>query len=156
VEVRVDDASEPLRAEVVATDASVNVRSRNLGVRAKLPKDAADLLPGMLVRVTVPLGDTATAVVVPPTAVRRDALGAAVYVLTSVDEDGQRKTRARKRKVRLSDVREADLRQDMLVVVEGLSPGEQIAAVGAFKLRDGSLVLPSEPNPAAAERVVGR
>ena len=73
-----------------------------------------------------------------------------------VEENGQVKMRARKRSVRLADVRQADLREDLVVVLEGLSGGERIAAIGAFKLRDGSLVAISEPNPAALDRVVGR
>jgi len=156
VEVRVGEDAAPLQATVIARDASVNVRSRNLGVRAQLPSDAIELLPGMLVRVTAPLGEQSVAMVVPPTAVRRDAVGASVYVLESVQENGEARTRARRRPVRLAQVREADLQQDLVVVLQGLSAGEQIAAIGAFKLRDGSLVIPSEPNANAADRTVGR
>ena len=148
--------SEVLPATVIARDASINVRSRNLRLRAQLTGETAILLPGMLVRVTVPLGNTEMATVVPPTAVRRDALGPSVYVLESVLENGQTKTRARKRKVRLGTVRQADLTDDMVVILDGLEIGEEIAAVGAFKLRDGTLVLPSAPNAEAAKRMVGR
>ena len=110
----------------------------------------------MLVRVTVPLGATGMATVVPPTAVRRDALGPSVYVLESVTENGRTQTRARKRKVRLATLRDAQELRDLVVILDGLSPGEEIAAIGAFKLRDGALVAPSAPNPQANERVVGR
>ncbi len=155
VDVLVDGRADPLTAEVIARDAAVNVRSRNLRVRARLPGEAADLLPGMLVRVKVPLGGETMAMLVPPTAVRRDAMGASVYVLAEVTEDGQQKTRARRRSVKLAEVREADLEQDLVMVLEGLRSGEKIAGIGAFKLRDGALVLPTAPNPAAQERVVG-
>lgn len=156
VDVLVNDQADPLVAQVIARDAAVNVRSRNLRVRARLPESAADLLPGMLVRVKVPLGEQSTAMVVPPMAVRRDAMGASVYLLEDVIENGQQKTRARKRPVRLLDIREADLEEDLVMVLAGLEEGEKIAGIGAFKLRDGALVLPTAPNPAAQERVVGR
>ena len=156
VEISDGSSSEPRVAQVIARDASINVRSRNLRLRAQLPATAADLLPGMLVRVNVPLGETETVTVVPATAVRRDALGASVYVLEAVQENGTQKTRARKRKVVLAEIRDAGQSTDMAVIQEGLMAGEQIAAVGAFKLRDGGLVTPSEPNLAARERSVGR
>lgn len=155
VDVLVNEQAEPLSAEVIARDAAVNVRSRNLRVRARMPEGVADLLPGMLVRVKVPLGGNTTAMLVPPTAVRRDAMGASVYVLSEVTEEGQQKTRAHRRSVKLAEVREADLEQDLVMVLEGLQSGEKIAGIGAFKLRDGSLVLPTAPNPAAQDRLVG-
>lgn len=132
------------------------MRSRNLRLRAQLPAEQADLLPGMLVTVVVPLGETRMATVVPATAVRRDAAGAAVYVLTEVVEDGQAKTRAERRPVVTGDPPAGGSASELVEIVKGVTVGEQIAAIGAFKLRHGSLVMPSEPNVAAQERVVGR
>ena len=156
VNITFGDSPQKFPATVIARDASVNVRSRNLGMRAQLSAETVDLLPGMLVRVTVPLGDTILATVVPTTAVRRDALGPSVYVLENVVENGEEKIRVRKRKIQLGRVRDADLQDDLVVVRSGLEEGEQIAGIGAFKLRDGSLVIPSAPNPRASKRVVGR
>jgi membrane fusion protein (multidrug efflux system) len=101
------------------------------------------------------MGVLQNATVVPATAVRRDALGPSVYVLEEVEENGQRKTRARKRSVRVASVPSKDLAEDLVVILEGLAVGEEIAAIGAFKLRDGALVMPSEPNPDALLRPVG-
>ena len=143
-------------AEVIARDAMVSTRSRNLRLRAQLaqPEDET-LLPGMLVRITVELGDTQMATVVPATAVRRDAFGASVYILEQVVEDGVEKTRAAKRPVRLGQIGDLDQSSDMTVVLDGLQPGERIAAVGAFKLHDGALVASQEANKEAQERLVG-
>jgi membrane fusion protein (multidrug efflux system) len=156
VEITLGDSDQTLSAQVIARDASINVRSRNLGVRAQLAGGKKDFLPGMLVRVTVPLGDAIESAIVPATAVRRDALGPSVYILENVVENGETRTRARKRKVLLATVRDADLQEEMVVVLSGLEEGEEIAAIGAFKLRDGSLVVASAPNSKASERVVGR
>lgn len=155
VGVTYGELKKPIAATVIARDASVNVRSRNLRLRAKLVSDRLALLPGMLVRVSVPLGTTEAVTVVPATAVRRDALGASVYLLEKVEEAGQSKTRARRHKVELAKVSDADQGADLIVIRNGLRSGDQIAAVGAFKLRDGSLVIPSEPNEAVQERSVG-
>lgn len=155
VAIAYGDRTDKPAATVIARDAAINVRSRNLRLRAQLPATAIDLLPGMLVRVEVPLGATEVVTAVPTTAVRRDALGASVYVLENVEENGQNKTRARKRKVQISNIRDTGEGADMVVIREGLQAGEQIAAVGAFKLRDGGLVVPSEPNLEAEDRMVG-
>jgi len=166
VEIESSGQSERLSAQVVARDAAVNVRSRNLRLRAQLPSETTDLLPGMLVEVHVPLRLRETVHVVPVTAVRRDALGTSVYVLQSVEENGQVKMRARKRKVTLASrvqLEEVEQTQDgvrlpadLVIVTSGIAVGEEIAAVGAFKLRDGALVVASEPNLAAQDRSVGR
>ncbi|MEM7018539.1 MAG: hypothetical protein AAF512_14510, partial [Pseudomonadota bacterium] len=160
VQVSFDGAQPSVEATVMARDAAVNVRSRNLRLRAQLPAATVDLLPGMLVQVAVPLGSAQSATVVPATAVRRDALGASVYVLEPVEENGRQKTRARRRKIELAALRGTDLdtqkSSELVVVANGLEPGEEIAAIGAFKLRDGSLAAPSEPDLEIANRVVGR
>ncbi len=155
VDIVIDVAEDPVRALVVARDAAVNVRSRNLRLRAELDAAGVGLLPGMLVRVVVPLATPQMSFVVPSTAVRRDALGTSVYVVEQVEEDGVGKHRARKRRVTISPVRGGDPAGDMLVVIDGLAPGERIAAIGAFKLRDGALVVPGEAQPGVAERRVG-
>lgn len=155
VNIEVSESGPALTAKVIARDASINVRSRNLRLRAQLPSKAANLLPGMLVRITVPMGVVQMATVVPATAVRRDALGPSVYVLEEVEENGQRKTRARKRNVRVASLPSEDLAEDLVVILQGLAVGEEIAAIGAFKLRDGALVIPSEPNSDALLRPVG-
>ena len=143
-----------LNAEVVARDASVNVQSRNLTLRAQLPRQAVDWLPGMLVQVEVAVGEQRSATAVPSTAVRQDVLGASVYVINEVDEQGELRTRAFKRQVQLAPPQEGG-DSAMTIIVSGLQPGERVASVGAFKLDDGVLVSIREPQPDLAERLVG-
>lgn len=154
VTVRRSIEAEGIDAFVIARDAEVNVRSRNLRLRAEIDPASTDLLPGMLVQVDVPLGEVEMATIVPSTSVRRDALGASVYILDEIEEDGELKTRARKRGVTLATTQDSH-NGDWLVIAKGVQAGERIAGIGAFKLRDGSLVLASEPNPEAQERWVG-
>lgn len=144
----------PLTAPVLAQDPSVQATSRNLRMRAELSSPPPALLPGMLVKVQVPVGGVLSLVSVPAPAVRRDSLGAAVYVLVDVEEDGGRKLRASRRSVRLASDGVPDS-ADNLVIESGLKPGERVAASGAFKLHDGSLVQIVERDPAADNRLVG-
>jgi len=156
VEVSIEGIGQSVSALVIARDAAINIRSRNLRLRAQLRQAHGLLLPGMLVRVLVPLDEARMRTMVPPTAVRRDALGASVFVLEDVDEQGVAKIRARRQQVILAQVRQADLDEDFVVVLDGLSVGQKIAAIGAFKLRNGALVATGEPEPDIADRIVGR
>lgn len=157
VEVRAAEGGPVWSAEVIARDAAVSQRSRNLRLRARLQAAAAPtLLPGMLVRVKVPLGDRQMAVVVPPMAIRRHSTGASVYVLEDVTEQGRARVRARRRPVQLAALQALEGTADLVVVLDGIQPGERIAGVGAFKLRDGALVMPLAPDPDVQKRVVGR
>jgi membrane fusion protein (multidrug efflux system) len=84
----------------------------------------------------VPTGAAALAVVVPVSAVRKGPGGDHVFVIAA-DTAGQ--TRARLRPVRAGEVL-----GDSILILEGLAPGEQVAATGAFKLREGVLVVPAD------------
>ena len=155
VEISASQSGDKFAAQVIARDAMVNTRSRSLTVRAQVPGRNHGLVPGMLVRVNVPLAEATQVVVVPPTAIRRDAFGPSVYVIEDVQENGVAKLRARKRAVALSAIADVDQSQDWVVVAKGLTEGEQIAALGAFKLFDGALIAVAQPSMDASDRLVG-
>jgi membrane fusion protein (multidrug efflux system) len=121
-------------AEVIARDAFVNERSRNVSLRARV-MGAEGLLPGSLVTVEVPMAGERLATLVPVTAVRRSSFGASVFVLEPAEEGARAPYRATMRSVRLGPQRGS-----MIIIAEGLTPGERIATDGAFKLREGVLV----------------
>ena len=150
-EVTVDVEDVRLPAEIIARDSAISTISRNLRLRASVAEPAPGMVAGMFVQVSVPLGSTETVSLVPATGVRRDALGAAVYVLETQGSE----VRARKRSVSLLPDGDMPDAKDLVVIASGLKPGERIAATGAFKLRDGSLVHPIAANPDAADRLVG-
>jgi membrane fusion protein (multidrug efflux system) len=126
-----------LPARVVAVDARVDPTTRNAVVRAELPDVALLPAPGSSVRVQVPVGPARDAVVVPVSALRKGPGGDHVFVLAP-SKDG--KTRAQLRLVKAGPVL-----GDEIVVVDGLTAGERVAASGSFKLRDAALVAVAEP-----------
>lgn len=125
----------PTTARVVAIDAKVDPTTRNALVRARL---TGKLLPGpgASVAVRVPTGAVTDAVVVPVSALRKGPQGDHVFVLAS---DAKGKLRAQVRPVRAGDVL-----GDSVLIVDGLKAGEHVAVSGAFKLRDGVLVMPAK------------
>jgi membrane fusion protein (multidrug efflux system) len=90
-----------------------------------------------MVNVRVPTGEVERLLSVPATAVQNDPLGQFVYVLR---QDGGN-LRAKRQRV---DVRVMADDVALLEPSAGLTPGEQIAAAGAFKLYEGILVIGAE------------
>ena len=132
VQVFANDGA-PLNARIVALDARVDPTTRNAVVRARIPGTAHPATPGASVRVVVPVGPANNAVVVPVSALRRGPAGDHVFVLAT-DKEG--KTRAHVR-----PVQPGPIVGDEVVILHGLSSGEQVATSGSFKLREAALVV---------------
>jgi membrane fusion protein (multidrug efflux system) len=128
-------------ARIVAVDARVDPATRSTTVRATIVGPAP--APGSSVRVFVPTGPAVTAVVIPVSALRRGPSGDHVFVV-SPDETG--KIRAHERAVR-----SGALLGDEIVILEGLSAGEQVAASGSFKLREAVQVAVPAPKAGGAQ-----
>ena len=121
----------PVVAKIVAIDARVDVATRNAMVRARI-EGTAGPAPGSAVRVRVSVGSAITAVAVPASAVRKGPGGDHVFVIAT-GQDG--KPRAHSRSVAIGTMVENEV-----LLLSGLKAGEQVAASGSFKLRDGMLV----------------
>jgi membrane fusion protein (multidrug efflux system) len=125
----------PVEAHIVALDARIDATTRNAMVRARIPRASGAPTPGAAVRVRVPVGDSRKAVAIPVSALRKGPGGDQVFV---IEPDREGKTRAHVRRVE-----SGTMFGDEIVILAGLSVGEQVAASGAFKLRDGVLVAPA-------------
>jgi membrane fusion protein (multidrug efflux system) len=133
-------------AEIVAVDARVDPNTRSALVRARLAAAGPLPTPGASVRVRVPVGGPLTGVSVPVSALRRGPEGDHVYVL---EADAQGALRAHSRRVDVLAVL-----GDAIVLGQGVEVGEQVAASGSFKLREGVLtvVVPDPTTAMAAEQ----
>lgn len=133
VEVQVAGHEAPVQAPIVAIDARVEVATRNTALRARLQGITPLPRPGSSVRVRVPVAAAREVAAVPVSALRRGPSGDHVFVLETA-ADGS--LRARQRRVAAG----ATLGDEVLIV-EGIAPGEKVAAAGSFKLREGALVF---------------
>jgi membrane fusion protein (multidrug efflux system) len=138
--------SEATAARIVAIDARVDSTTRNAVVRARIGRAANPPVPGASVRVLVPVGPARKAVVVPVSALRKGPGGDHVFVIGRA-KDG--KTRAHVRQVQSGAVL-----GDEILILSGLSAGEQVATSGSFKLRDAVLVAVAADS--AADSAGGR
>jgi len=130
VQVLTGADSTAIAARIVAVDARVDPTTRTTMVRATIV--GAPPAPGSSVRVFVPAGPLVTTIVIPVSALRRGPSGDHVFV---VAPDASGKTRAHERAVR-----SGSMLGDEIVILEGLTAGEQVAASGSFKLRESVLV----------------
>lgn len=122
-----------ISARIVAVDARIDPGTRNATVRARIDGAGATLSPGASVRVRVAVGVPQEAVLVPVSALRKGPGGDHLFVL-DVAPTGEMRAR-----VRL--VRAGPVLGDEVVILDGLSAGERVAAAGSFKLREGVLVV---------------
>ena len=132
VEVVAAGGAAPVTATIVALDARIDPATRNAMVRARIQDASNAPPPGASVRVRVPAGALRKAVAVPVSALRKGPGGDQVFVISP---DGDSKTRAHVRQVE-----SGAMLGDEVVIHAGLSAGEQVAASGSFKLREGALV----------------
>jgi membrane fusion protein, multidrug efflux system len=140
--VSVDAGDGPaLTAQIVAIDARVDPTTRNAVVRARVTGSEHLLAPGASVRVLVPVDEPTAVVSIPASALRKGPQGDHVFVLA---KDGNGKTRAQPRPVVSGPVLAGEV-----LINKGLQPGEQVAASGSFKLREGALVAIAAPKGAA-------
>lgn len=148
-QVRVSGApgSPVVTARIIAVDARVDPTTRNAKVRARLINGKAGPGPGSSVRVEVPVGNERLAVAVPASALRKGPEGDHVFVLAP-DKDG--KTRSYARKVTAGPVI-----NDEVLILEGLSVGDQVAASGSFKLREAALVALVSDSSGSTNQTVG-
>ncbi|MBL8858230.1 MAG: efflux RND transporter periplasmic adaptor subunit [Planctomycetes bacterium] len=142
VEVSAAGAPASLQATVVALDSRVDPATRNVSVRARIDGAARAPLPGAAVRVRVPIGISQRVVTIPADALRRGPAGDHVFVL---QPDDQGKLRAH-----MKPVRSGALLGDAVVIEDGVALGDQVAASGSFKLREGVLVAVTGAGEAAS------
>jgi len=132
VEVLASTRSRPVEASIVAIDARVDPQTRNAMVRARIEGASNAPSPGASVRVRVPVGTPIQAVVVPVNALRKGPGGDHVFVIAP-DQAGTLRASIR-------NVESSAVLGDEVVILSGLAVGEQVAASGSFKLREGVLV----------------
>ena len=118
----------PVEAKVIALEGALADTSRTRKVRAAFSIADVALMPGSIVNVSVPVGDADAAVRLVSSAVRVDAFGPYVF-LVSRSQDG--KDRAKRQPVTVL------AKEGEFTYIDGVPEGEQVATLGAFKLRDG-------------------
>ena len=140
VEVRASQG-QTFQARVLAVDSKVDSNTRSRAVRAVLDGGKNGPAPGASVRVLVSVGESSKAVVIPVTALRKGPEGDHVWRSKRI-----RRVRSR---AHLRKVETGPVLGETVIVLSGVEVGQQLAASGSFKLREGVRVQAVGPAPAA-------
>src|SRR5438874_6182593 len=127
-EVRLPDATDPIAGQLTFLDNAVQSATGTINLRATIPNTDHRLWPGRFVNIRLVLSTIHGAVLVPATAPQMSAKGSFVYV---VKQDST----AEQRQVTLGQ-RQGDL----IVVEQGVSPGEQVVTNGQIGVTPGGKV----------------
>jgi len=119
------------RATLQFAEVSVNENTGTVNVRATVDNSDQFLLPGLYVRAAVPTEHRDNGILVPQSAVTRNARGeASVFVVTADD------------KVESRMVVTSNTIGNQWLIDSGLKAGEQVVVNGIQKIRPGSAVTP--------------
>lgn len=130
---------------VTAIDPTIDAATRNIKLRAQIPKHDDQLRSGMYVTVELLLKAQESVVAVPLTAVARATYGDSVFVVEdkpasspgmAQTPDGKPVQVARQQFVKLGPSR-----GDFVAVVKGLQAGQTVVSEGTFKLRNGAPIV---------------
>ncbi len=138
---RVTGRSEAFAAEIIAIEPSIDVQTRTMTLRAKVPNDNTNLLPGSFSEVVVTLEELPEALMIPPIALIPGLKQQTVLV--------HRNGEVEERKV-VAGLRTADAVQ----ILEGLSAGDEVITSGVLQVRKGMKVEVNRvepPKPGGAE-----
>lgn len=127
-------------AQVTAIEPQVSVETRSIKVQATMENPEQLLLPGMFANVRVVLPPQKNVVTIPETAVDYTLYGNSVFVVREEkSEDGTPAL-----KVVRTPVETGDRFMERVVVLEGVAPGDRVAASGQLKLSNGAPVTIKE------------
>ena len=144
--VRINEGLPGPRAEaaIAAIDPTLDPVTRSGRVRAAVRK-MDGLSPGMFVNVSVILPERRKVTLVAATSLVHASFGDSVFVVEErKDDQGAVVTTPDGRPARLARqqfVKTGEARGDFAEILEGVKPGQEIVAQGAFKLRNGAPVM---------------
>lgn len=124
-----DNYPSALEAGVTAINSQIVSDSRSLQVRATLDNRLAQLKPGSMVTVLMPIAESINVIRLPNAALRYDAFGSYVYVLAADEEGKYRASR--------TPVEYAGREAGTVMITRGLASGQLVATIGSAKLTEG-------------------
>lgn len=142
---------EPVAGRILHVGAAADTTSHKFPIEIEIDNPDRRILPGMVARVSLTLGEPRQVVAVPRD-FTLDQFGLRFVFVVEVGEQGPV---VRKRRV---EVRDIPFRPEDLEIVSGLAEGERIVTTGFGELRDGAAVRPREPAPTVrnADAAAGR
>ncbi len=127
ITVLVGDSKEEYRGVVYAVESKIDLATRTIKARAKIPNPNADLTPGSFAKVKLTLERLPNAIVIPSEAVIPEMNGEKVFICVNG-------------KARLVPVKTGIRTENSTQIVEGLNPQDTLVVTALLQLTDGKAV----------------
>ena len=138
VDVRLDaygDAVFP--GQINAVNSMVDQATRNVQVQATLQNGEQKLRPGMFAKLSVILPQREQVIALPVSSVHYAPYGDSVFIVgDDKDEDGKPIKSVKEQFVKLGTAR-----GDLIAVVSGVKPGDEVVTSGVFRLKSGAAII---------------
>jgi membrane fusion protein, multidrug efflux system len=138
VDVRLDayvDATFP--GQINAVNPMVDQATRNVQVQATLQNGEQKLRAGMFAKVSVILPQREQVIALPVSSVHYAPYGDSVFIVgDDKDEDGKPIKSVKEQFVKLGTAR-----GDLVAIVSGVKPGDEVVTAGVFRLKSGAAVI---------------
>jgi membrane fusion protein (multidrug efflux system) len=121
---------------ITAINSLVDQATRNVQIQATLANHDWQLRPGMFAKVSVLMRDRQNVVAIPATAIHYAPYGDSIFIVSEI-KDAQGKEY---KGVKEQFIKVGQSRGDMVSVVSGLKPGEEVVTSGVFRLKSGARV----------------
>jgi len=141
----------PVTGHITAINPVVDDATRNVQVQATFDNPSGALRPGMFVSLKVGLGTHEPVIALPASAINYAPYGNSVFVVEQIKgPDGKTYRGVNQQFVKLGAGQ-----GDLIAVVDGVKPGQEVVTSGVFKLRAGAAVVVNnkvQPSASAAPR----
>jgi membrane fusion protein, multidrug efflux system len=122
--------------KITAINSLVDQATRNVQVQATFTNPDSLLRPGMFAKVSVILSDKQNVVAIPATAIHYAPYGDSIFIVTELkDQQGKEYQGVKEQFIKIGQSR-----GDMIAIVSGLKPGEEVVTSGVFRLKSGAAV----------------
>jgi membrane fusion protein, multidrug efflux system len=125
------------KGTVTAINSLVDQATRNIQVQATLANADLKLRPGMFAKVSVLMSETQHVIAIPATAIHYAPYGDSIFVVSEMKDPAGKEYKG----VKEQFVKLGRSRGDMIAIVSGLKPGEEVVTSGVFRLKSGARVI---------------
>jgi membrane fusion protein, multidrug efflux system len=137
VQLRVDAFPDQIfNGTITAINSLVDQATRNVQVQATFKNSDLRLRPGMFAKVSVVLSERQNVVAIPATAIHYAPYGDSIFVVSELKDPQGKEYKG----VKEQFIKTGQSRGDMIAVVSGLKPGDEVVTSGVFRLKSGAHV----------------
>jgi membrane fusion protein, multidrug efflux system len=122
--------------KITAINSLVDQATRNIQVQATFQNSDFRLRPGMFAKVSVIMNEKQAVVAIPATAIHYAPYGDSIFIVSQMKDPQGKEYKG----VREQFIKTGTSRGDMISVVSGLKPGDEVVTSGVFRLKSGARV----------------